>query len=56
MNMMKWLGRVVVALSVVFMLWLFASWVDIIADNTSPNPVHSEYNAFVMMVESAEKN
>lgn len=42
--------------SILFIVWFVASWVDVIADNTSPNPVHSEYNLFVMMVESAEKN
>lgn len=54
-NMMKWFGRIVVMLEVVFLLWLFVSWVDIIADNTQPNPQHSQYNAFVMMVENFEE-
>ena len=53
--MMKWFGRIVVMLEVVFLLWLFVSWVDIIADNTQPNPHHSQYNAFVMMVENFEE-
>ena len=53
--MMKWFGRIVVMLEVVFLLWLFVSWVDIIADNTQPNPQHSQYNAFVMMVENFEE-
>ena len=55
-TMMKWFGRVVVMLEVVFLLWLFVSWVDIVADNTQPNPTHSKYNAFVMMTENFEKN
>jgi hypothetical protein len=29
-------------------VWMFASWCDIVADNCDPNPVHSEYNFFVM--------
>jgi len=56
MTMMKWLGRLWCLVNVLFMLWLVASWVDIVADNTMPNPVHSEYNAFVMLTECAENN
>ena len=51
--MMKKIGNAIVntlcVLSVIFMLWLGASWVDIIADKCHPNPVHSEYNAFVIL-------
>ena len=54
--MMKWLGRMWCVVSVVMMLWLVASWVDVIADNCSPNPVHGQYNAFVMLAEFAENN
>lgn len=38
-------------LSVMFGAWVIGSYIDIIADNHSPNPQHSEYNLFVMMVE-----
>ena len=50
--MMKKIGNTIVnilcVLSVIFMLWLGVSWIDIIADNRQPNPVHSKYNAFVI--------
>ena len=53
--MMKKLGKVLTALmctvSILFSIWFVASWIDIISDNCQPNPVHSEYNLFVMMVE-----
>lgn len=42
--------------SILFSAWFVLSWIDVIADNCTPNPVHSEYNLFVMMVEAAEKN
>lgn len=42
--------------SILFSAWFVLSWIDVVADNCTPNPVHSEYNLFVMMVESAEKN
>lgn len=54
--MMKWLGRMWLLVNVLFVVWLFASWADIVWDNCSPNPVHSEYNAFVMLTEFAENN
>ena len=38
--------------SILFTAWFAWSWLDIVTDNTSPNPVHSEYNMFVMMVEN----
>lgn len=56
--MMKKLGNVVSkALCVVcalFMLWCFASWVDVVADNCEPNPVHAEWNIFVLMTKDME--
>ena len=54
--MMKWLGRAWVLASVLLMVWLVASWVDVVADNCQPNPVHSQYNAFVVLTEFAENN
>ena len=46
--MKKFLTRTLCVINAVFLLWMFASWVDIVWDNTSENPVHSEYNMFVM--------
>ena len=58
--MMKIIGKAITTLlcvvSILFSIWFVWSWVDIVADNCSPNPIHSEYNLFVMMVDSAEKN
>jgi hypothetical protein len=34
--------------------WLLFSWLDIVADNTSSKPEHSEYNAFVWVEEVAQ--
>ena len=40
----------------VITIWMFASWCDIVADNTKPNPEHSKYNFFCMMfAEEIEK-
>lgn len=35
---------IVYVVSVLFIAWFILSWVDIVADNTEPNPQHSEYN------------
>ncbi len=57
---MKAIGKVLTTVmciaSILFTAWFVWSWADIVADNCQPNPVHSEYNMFVMMVENAEKN
>lgn len=51
----KIIAGVLLALAAAFWLWLFISWFDIIADNTSPEPEHWKYNAFVLFTEAAEK-
>lgn len=33
-------------------LWVCASWADVVADNTQPNPHHAEWNVFVMLTEN----
>ena len=38
------------------MLWAFFSWVDVVSDNCSPNPQHSDLNLFVLMTESAKED
>ena len=57
---MKAIGKVLTTVmciaNILFIVWFAWSWADIVADNCQPNPVHSEYNLFVIMVENAEKN
>ena len=48
-TMLKAFKAIGYGLCIVFMAWLLLSWVDIVADNSTPNPHHSEYNAFVLM-------
>lgn len=33
-----------------FIAWFVLSWIDIVADNCEPNPHHSKYNMFVVML------
>ena len=50
--MMKIIGKTITTLlcvvSILFSIWFVWSWADIVADNCAPNPVHSEYNLFVI--------
>lgn len=56
---MKTINKIIVtiicAINILFCAWAFASWCDVIADNCNPNPTHSKYNMFVMMVENFEE-
>ena len=36
---------------IVMMMWMMFSWIDIVSDNTSEEPRHSQYNFFCMMFE-----
>ena len=50
--MMKIIGKTITTLlcvvSILFSIWFVWSWADIVDDNCAPNPVHSEYNLFVI--------
>jgi hypothetical protein len=52
---MKIIGKVITGICVLFLLWAFFSWVDVVSDNCSPNPQHSDLNLFVLMTESAKE-
>lgn len=45
---MKIIKGVLVALCVLFILWVGVSWADIVEDNSSPNPQHDDWNFFVV--------
>lgn len=46
MKALKFIGT---ALCILVLVWFFWSWADIVADNSHPNPTHSQYNMFVLM-------
>lgn len=35
--------------SCLFLLWVFASWAEVVSKNLKPNPTYSEWNAFVLI-------
>ena len=51
---MKKLLAVVNIVAVAFMVWVGASWVEVICKNTSENPTYAPTNFFVQLVEVGE--
>jgi hypothetical protein len=47
--MKKIIKRTMIILITVMMMWMMMSWIDIVSDNTSNEPTHSQYNFFCMM-------
>ena len=41
--------NILTAAGVVFLAWCAFSFCDIIADNNAPDPVHSDYNIFILI-------
>lgn len=48
---MKAIQKTICGLCVILMVWVLASFCDIVADNNYANPVHSEYNFFNVILE-----
>ena len=53
MKTLKTIGKVFAGIyltvAILIGIWGFVSWIDIVADNSLPNPTHSEYNLWVML-------
>ena len=55
-NITNIIGWIFTGISTLLLLWFFISWVDIAADNCSPNPQHYDWNLFVLMTESTKED
>lgn len=53
--MTKIIKNIVLAASILLIIWAGLSWADIVADNCDPNPVHSKYNLFVLLFPEEEE-
>lgn len=53
--MTKIIKNIVLAASILLIIWVGLSWADIVADNNDPNPVHSKYNLFVLLLPEEEE-
>jgi hypothetical protein len=49
MIMAKILRNICCLISVLLIIWFVMSWMDIVADNCFPNPVHHPWNMFMML-------
>lgn len=45
---MKFIKWIYLTLCILFLVWIFVSWIYIVSDNMSANPVHSAYNFFIL--------
>ena len=43
--------NVVNVIMIAVMAWMFFSWVDVVSDNNTAEPQHSDLNCFVMFTE-----
>lgn len=50
------LNKLISIICALFLAWMLISWVDVVADNTKPNPTNWKYNAIVMLLDWAEEN
>lgn len=50
-NITKIIENVVLVISIAVILWVFASWAEVVSKNLTPNPTYNEWNAFVLMAE-----
>jgi hypothetical protein len=48
---MKVLKFAYCAVMILFIMWFAVSWFDIVADNYMTNPVHYQWNMFLVMKE-----
>lgn len=46
----------IVVVLLITLMWLTASWVDVIRQNTEPNPEYQSWNAFVICVNNQAEN
>ena len=49
------IGNLLAGIMIAFLLWVGVSWIDVISDNLSTDPQHSNINAFVLLVDFMEE-
>lgn len=47
--------KILVIIEIIIFLWIALSYIDVVADNNTSNPQHSEYNFFQVMLDITEK-
>lgn len=51
--MKKALSNLVTIATIAVMVWVGASYIDIVRQNSQPNPQYTSWNAIVMFIDSA---
>ena len=46
------IGKMLLALSIAFLIWMFVSWAEIVAHNTEQHPHYSDCNFFIVLTEN----
>ena len=54
--MKKLLEKTICMISIISMLWMMVSYVEILCKHNGPNPTYSEANIIVKLVEEANNN
>lgn len=51
-NIKKFMSNLIVVISVLFVIWVLLSWVDISIHNLSENPTYLDFNFFKLIIEN----
>lgn len=49
------LSYIFAGLAAAFLVWIAASYIDVISDNITEHPQHSDLNAFVLLLDYMEE-
>lgn len=52
--MMKAIRSITRVTMLLYVLWLFASWAEVVCKNTQAKPQYNKYNAFVLLTQQEE--
>lgn len=54
-GIMKTAQRIAAGMLAAFLLWIAASYIDVVSDNITDSPKHSNLNAFVLLLDYMEE-
>lgn len=54
-GIMTKLSYILAGLAAAFLVWIAASYIDVISDNITAEPQHSNLNAFVLLLDYMEE-
>ena len=54
-KVVKGIGKIAILVIILFLVWFWASYADILSKNLSPNPVYHSWNMITMAMELSGK-